>query len=37
MMAKLKTAKLKTAKRETAILAKLSDICLSRDRAARYE
>ena len=37
MMAKLKTAKLKTAKRETAILATLSDICLSLPETERRD
>jgi len=37
MMAKLKAAKLKTANRETAILAKLSDICLSLPETERRD
>ena len=37
MMAKLKTAKLKTAKRENAILANLSEICLSLPETERRD
>jgi predicted DNA-binding protein (MmcQ/YjbR family) len=37
MMAKLKTAKLKTVKRETAILEKLSGICLSLPETERRD